>query len=265
MYELIGQTNLMNKIMMTELSHFTILWGDKGSGKRSVATAIAKEKKLQFVEKFGSIDEIREIIEESIGSSVRTLYYLKGDTISIQAQNALLKIAEEPPANTYICIGVTDIHNILSTIVSRGKLFIMDNYSPEELGTMYDRLSMKDVSKDLICSVSNTPGQMIEFLDNDFNDMYEYALKVYRNILKVTTGNAFKICNQLAFKDGEGYPVELFLALFMRISADKLEYDRYMTNKMVEYTSDALKDMRIRGANKALIFDIWVLNIRKLR
>ena len=32
-----------------------------------------------------------------------------------------------------------------------------------------------------------------------------------------------------------------------------------------KYTSIALKDIRIRGANKQLIFDIWVLNIRTLR
>ena len=96
--------------------------------------------------------------------------------------------------------------------------------------------------------------------------MYNYAVKVYKNILRVSTGNSFKIGNELAFKDKDkGYPVELFLELFKQVVINKQEFDSYVDHKMIEYTSIALKDMRIRGANKPLIFDIWVLNIRTLR
>ena len=95
--------------------------------------------------------------------------------------------------------------------------------------------------------------------------MYQYALKVYNNILKVSTGNAFKICNPIGFKENDGYPVELFLELFKQVVIDEQQHSSYVDHKMIEYTSLALRDLRIRGANKPMVFDIWVLNIRTLR
>ena len=62
--------------------------------------------------------------------------------------------------------------------------------------------------------------------------------------------------------------MELFLELFKQVVISKRANrydDSFIDHKMIEYTSIALKDMRIRGANKPLIFDIWVLNIRTLR
>ena len=55
------------------------------------------------------------------------------------------------------------------------------------------------------------------------------------------------------------------LETYKQVVINKQEFDSYVDHKMIEYTSIALKDMRIRGANKPLIFDIWVLNIRTLR
>ena len=55
------------------------------------------------------------------------------------------------------------------------------------------------------------------------------------------------------------------LETYKQVVINKREFDSYVDHKMIEYTSIALKDMRIRGANKQLIFDIFVLNIRTLR
>ncbi len=42
-----------------------------------------------------------------------------GERLTMEAQQALLKTLEEPPAHAYIAIGVSNIHAILGTIVSR--------------------------------------------------------------------------------------------------------------------------------------------------
>lgn len=95
----------------------------------------------------------------------------------------------------------------------------------------------------------------------------EYVETVYDNILNVTTGNAFKICNKIAFKDAdEGIPVTLFLDMFQEILRSKILVDDIgLINSMLRFTAMARYDIVRKGANKILVFDVWVLNIRTLR
>ncbi len=69
----------------------------------------------------------REIIQEAQYSNwhqegIRILVLLNFETASIAAQNALLKLIEEPPANTLIILPVINSHRLLATISSRCSL-----------------------------------------------------------------------------------------------------------------------------------------------
>jgi len=73
------------------------------------------------------IDLAREIIKESQfanlePSQVRVVVLLNFETASIPAQNAMLKLIEEPPANTLLLLPVAQIQHILPTIRSRCQL-----------------------------------------------------------------------------------------------------------------------------------------------
>ena len=265
MSKIIGQTKLQAKLNGQPIPHFFILWGDRGAGKHRMSKLIAENNHYNYVLVENNIEGIRQLIEDCTAISTPTLFYIKGDNLTIPAQNALLKLVEEPPSKGYIMIGVRNVDNLLATIRSRAKLLIMDNYSVRELNDVFDLYDLGEVPRDILCNVATTPGQMLEYVNKDFINMYQYALKVYNNILKVSTGNAFKICNPIGFKEDDGYPVELFLELFKQVVMDEQKHSSYVDHKMIEYTSLALRDLRIRGANKPLIFDIFILNIRSLR
>ncbi len=69
----------------------------------------------------------REIIQEAQYSNwdqerIRILVLLNFETASVAAQNALLKLIEEPPANTLIVLPVINSHRLLATISSRCSL-----------------------------------------------------------------------------------------------------------------------------------------------
>lgn len=69
----------------------------------------------------------REIIQEAQYSnwnqeSIRIFVLLNFETASLAAQNALLKLIEEPPANTLIVLPVINSHRLLATISSRCSL-----------------------------------------------------------------------------------------------------------------------------------------------
>lgn len=71
------------------------------------------------------VDDIKDLIENIYLSPVESdkkVFVLKNfSNATIQAQNKLLKILEEPPKNAYIILGVSNSSKVLPTVMSRCK------------------------------------------------------------------------------------------------------------------------------------------------
>ncbi len=69
------------------------------------------------------IDEIKnlqiKIFLKPIKSPKKAIIIEDGDSLTVEAQNALLKVLEEPPSHTIIILNVENIENLLPTIISR--------------------------------------------------------------------------------------------------------------------------------------------------
>lgn len=177
--DVIGQdqikTYFRNAIETGNHAHAYIINGEKGSGKkfisRIVAATLQCEKKgtepcgtchsciqaetnnqpdIIYVshEKPNSIgvDDVREQINSDISikpySSENKIYIInEGEKLTPQAQNALLKTLEEPPAYAIFIILTTNIQTILPTIVSR---CVVLNMKP-----LQDELVMRYLMEDL--------------------------------------------------------------------------------------------------------------------
>lgn len=272
---LLGQKYLQESILnMGTLGGLTILLGPTGSGKTLMSEWIAHQFEYRYITINNKIADIRQLIEDTVALNEHTVYYIKdGDNMTIQAMNAMLKIAEEPPKNVHIILGLTDTNNTLQTIISRAKILVLDSYTHEQMTTYFDYLDVDNIKhKTELIDIANTPGLMQTLIAHNFDNCYEYAQLVYDNILQVTTGNAFKICNRIGFKDEENMiPVDLFLRIYLNLIRTKIlenyteRTGKYVLYKQIDYTLTALKDISRKGANKKIIFDIWVLNIRRLR
>ena len=156
-HDIIGQEqikeHLQNAISAKKISHAYIINGEKSSGKEFIARVFAMT--LQC-EKGGTepcqechsckqalsanqpdiirvthekpntigVDDIRTQINTDIAikpySSPRKIYIIQeGEKMTAQAQNALLKTLEEPPAYAVILILTTNVDALLPTILSR--------------------------------------------------------------------------------------------------------------------------------------------------
>jgi hypothetical protein len=101
------------------------------------------------------IDIIRKVKSEILTTrtpSTRLVVFQKFEQATQEAQNALLKVLEEPPTNTILVLAATNEKNILATIKSR---CVIKNLSQEET-------DMTKYANELKKILSLSPGERIE-------------------------------------------------------------------------------------------------------
>lgn len=272
---MIGQTHLQSRIEQLiengTFPRFSILVGPKGSGKKTFANWIRRcmgqtELVISYEATDVKIDTIREIIQRSYKVVNPTIYIIPdADNMSNAAKNALLKVTEEPPNNAYFIMTLEDENNTLETIRSRGTVFHMDRYTPDEIGSyFYDRYHAnhgKD-EEQVIKELCETPGDVDTLVKMGIKEFYDYVQLVVDNIAEVSLANAFKIPSKVALKeDVEGYDLRLFWKAFMKVLVDT---NRTHDFGAITITSKYLQKLRVKGINRSMLMDSWVLEIREL-
>ncbi len=130
------------------MQSFLIIAKDKDKASAHISSFLKKEKinpfdiNLQVFEKAMGIPDVRNI-QKSISlkpfkGKIKAVIVQAYEGITVEAQNALLKVLEEPPANTIILITIQKKELILPTIISRCKIIILQE---KEITSTQDSLS----------------------------------------------------------------------------------------------------------------------------
>lgn len=140
---MVGQRELRERLSnMAELPGFMVFEGPKGSGKSTLAKEICKERSLNFIGLGNKMSDIEVLVSMAAKTTGNMFYIYDGDTMSQNAENALLKTSEELPNGNYIVLATENSLSLLPTILSRGTKFSMNRYSEsdfrEYLGNRYD-------------------------------------------------------------------------------------------------------------------------------
>ena len=278
---MIGQTTLIAQLQkqITDgtFPRFTILTGAKGSGKKTLAEQIRSMLGC-MVYKIADvrIESIRWLIQEAYKTRVPAVYIISdADEMSVNAKNALLKVTEEPPNKAYFIMTLEDENNTLETIRSRATIYSMENYTQDELveyiKANYAVEATTNVMNTLLL-LGSTPGEINTLMQmkGGVCEFYKYVEKVVQNIATVSGANCFKIADKVAFKeDDEGYDIKLFWKAFCTVcqygathTEDKEEVQRYANGELL--TSNYIKDLKLKSVNKRMLFDHWILAIRRL-
>ena len=275
---MIGQRNLQSRIeqlINTDgLPRFSIFVGPKGSGKKTFVRKLINSLTDGLYEECGiKVDDVRNLIVDAYKIHSIAVYFISdADNMSNAAKNALLKVTEEPPNNAYFIMTLEDENNTLETIRSRGTVFHMDRYTPDEI-YQYARkctnYTLHDDEFDIIKDICDTPGD-VNILGKYPREFYDYVQLVVDNIAEVSLANVFKIPSKVALKDdAEGYDLRLFWKAFMNVCLEKAnnhidseDISRY--GEACLATSKYLQKLKVKGINKQMLIDNWVLEIRKL-
>lgn len=138
--------------------HALLITGMRGSGKLTLAKHIASELLVIEIDKLDSyayfkhvapvrnnisIDQIRELqpfisLRTPGTNEVRRLIIIENaDNMNVEAQNAFLKLLEEPPADTVIILTAANLRQLLPTIQSRVQQMALKNPSKQDVGSYF--------------------------------------------------------------------------------------------------------------------------------
>ena len=279
---MIGQINLLKQIDKlieeNKFPRFSIVTGQKGQGKTELILQISQKLRISFINFGTGIDEIRQMIELAYKQVNPVIFVINNaDNMSLNAQNSLLKLVEEPPNNCFIVLELNDINNTLETIRSRCQEFKMENYTKEELiqfiNKDYFKLSVEN--KNILLDICQNKYQISLMIEYGVQEFYQFVEKVVDNIYKVQSANAFKLEEKLDIKgDGNGYDLDLFFNTFHQICMNRLLQIVDVDNNKedlctkyansIEITAKYKNKLNIRGINRQAILDSWILSVRKI-
>mgnify|MGYP001456468308 FL=1 len=135
------------------------------------------KKKVKTNTKKIPVGFIREAIDfvmlKSGLSKNKILFIDNAENLTISSQNALLKILEEPPENTYIIIQSNRYKCLNQTIYSRCQMIHFNNLSQDELHTWAEDILQNKNDKSIIPSYM-TPKKISQLIENgSFQDLKE--------------------------------------------------------------------------------------------
>lgn len=130
------------------------------------------------------------------------------DLSTEQAQNKMLKILEEPPANVIFLMSATNQDKVLKTILSRVQKFNVDKLSTESLKQIFSQ-TPQDVLQVALSFGDGYIGKTLDIINNKtFIENYQNMLKLVKNM---KNSSQIPYFSPYFFKDKQTFENNLFI------------------------------------------------------
>jgi len=229
------------------LPHSIALVGEWGLDQNEVCEYIAEKFDLRYFD----ISDIfsKELINEINLSTIRTLYVIDTSKITINDQNSLLKLYEEPGQFAYFVLICESEESILDTLKTRSYILKLNIYEQSEL----EKFIKNDSDKEIILKLCSTPGQIEVANRTDIKGLFNLCDSILNmaNIYSV-----FNISSKVNFSDEyDKYDYRLlFKCLLLKVRSieliEKILYYKKYINSM---------------NNKRAYFENFLLTISKFK
>lgn len=268
---MIGQKrNLMmiDKWVAEGCPQFFCISGQPGGGKRMIAHYIADRLGKEYSEVGIKVDDVREVIDSA--TRYGGFYvFADADTMSTNAKNALLKITEEPPKDSYFVVTVQDEASLLDTVKSRAQMIRLEPYTRKDLidyGCNHPQSDILVASYD----IAGTPHDLDTLVEYG-QEFIDYVNLVIDNIRDVEPANAFKSSSKLALKNEEDrYDLSIFFKTVIELCGNRIRSGKCDVSMVIDYAKIRLitvsyytKSFQL-GVNKQQLYDNWIFDVRAI-
>ena len=322
--DIVGQEHLKehleNAIKMDKVSHAYIINGEKNAGKEFIAKTMALQcENRQGIEPCGEchsckqalsgnhpdiifithekpgtigVDDIRRQINNDVAikpyKGPWKIYIMnEGEKMTVQAQNALLKTLEEPPAYAVLLILAANVDSLLPTVLSRCVVLNMKPAKDAQIKKyLMETMEIPDYKADICVAFARGNVGKAKLLANseEFDKVKEEAIILLKNIREMELNEivtAIKKINEYKF-DVNDYldilsiwyrDVLLFKATHDAnhlIFREEIQYIRKVADKSayegIEKIIDALEKSKQRlsaNVNFDLTMELLLLTIKE--
>ena len=296
--------SLTSQISSGRLPHAIILEGEKGLGKHTLAAYISKvlvcegEKKPCFncrschlaesgnhpdiitvapedKKKNIAVAQIRDIRQKAFVkphiSSKRAFIIDKAETMNDQAQNALLKILEEPPESVVFILITESGAALLPTVISRCVIYRL---SPADISTAENWISNnlrlkadKEAVHSALTASKGNIGRALEILRKKSSSPAEAAAKEFAGI--IFSANEFELLTILSEFEKDRPSADVFLSALKYEIAELLKENYANIGKAKVLTElygriDGFLEALKTNINLALLFGAVVSTVKQL-
>ncbi len=211
--------------LLRDAPHALLLSGKEGVGLFTIAKHYAdsltgitvtvlpeKDEKIDLEKGVITIQSIRRLYDltKTIEPKGRTIIIDYAERMGIPAQNAFLKLLEEPTEGTHFILLSHNTESLLPTIKSRSQHIEIRPITSDQSIALLDDLKVSDATKrsQLLFIAQGLPGELTRLINNE--KYFESRVEVVRDAREYLTGSAYTRL-QIAKKYKDSRPRALVL------------------------------------------------------
>lgn len=284
---------LKKQIANDKLGHAYMLIGEKGIGKRKLAKIFSKTVMCEHKNACGNclscnlleggsnpdfkvidegnnkikIESVRaiqnDVMTKPMYSSNKIYLIANAHTMTVQAQNCLLKLLEEPPEYVMVILTVEDSLSILDTINSRVSKYILRRNTKDDI-LLHINEKYQTIEHDKLEFAVNLSDGIIgtaeEFLRNE--EMFELRNEVVSKFFTIVEKKEYFFVDFVNYVGDDKKKLEKVILILMLIFRDILVYKATKDEKLlINYDKkDIIIENLSRFGLKNILESINVLN-----
>lgn len=274
---MVGQKNNIALIKQLigegRLPRFILVNGNANMGKNLFCKEAANILNYPYLIIEGGIDNIRDLIFEANTHKTERLFILPYiEQLSSRAQEALLKIIEEPPPNCYIIATTNNLYLLKPTIKNRAYIINIEPYNEQQLLEYLNKQKyIISNYKYLFGNAIYSPTLIDYYLSNDNENLKRYMAEVEKfaiNINKINASNALKASGlfNLKEKEEQGQKLDIlrFLQLLSTYMVSRKEYKfSRVCNKLSLLCLNYINQLNINGIQKEALIKNFIIDYRR--
>lgn len=246
--------NLFNTFTLDTMPRTILLEGAKGSGKHLLIKHVSNRFNLETLDISEKLN--LEMIEEINTQTKPNIYIIDAYNLTTKNENTILKFLEEPLKNAYIFILSENRYNLIETIRNRCYLVSLEKYSKEILNSFINDSSD---NRDMILSISETPGDVKELQQHNILGMIDLANKIFDKIQVANYANVLTISNNIAFKNEQDkFDFKLFFRLLVHVARVRMINNVDNSYTIYCITNDFYNKTNIKNIDKRYLFENYL-------
>ncbi len=192
--------------LATSAPHALIIEGQQGIGLANAAYYLAqamdatistvlpeRDEKIDLEKGTISIDIIRRLYDQTktVAARKRVIVIEYAQTMGVQAQNAFLKLLEEPSASTHFILLTTEMTAFLPTITSRAQHITLRNSPKAVAEALLDAYGVSDATKraQLLFIAEGLPELLTRLISDD--EALERRASIMRDARELVQGRPY--------------------------------------------------------------------------